>query len=1007
MSLILLEPTDDLLAVIADRLAGEGADFSSNIVIFPEHRPGHYLRRHLARQVGQSLIPPQIFTLDDFVNQLYFELKGGRDHYLNDLDAVAWLFEIHQQAASPLGGSNFKTLDRFLPWGLKLLAELETLKKAAVPPEKIREFDQLIDLNLSLHSQEHFYSLSYIYEEFYKLLEARQASTLGRRFEEVKAGLPVEQLRKKRRIIVAGFFSLLELERQIIQQLLQLENCDLVLIKGKGLSELGEKLGFPREEVSTWEEVSPASTEIEFYLSPDTHGQIFALNRVLQEKFNREGEFRPSEKQVIVLPAVETLFPLYQFTLARWREKDFNISLGYPLSRTPLYSFFDKLFELIQNVDEADRFYIPDYLRFVLHPYIKNIFFPQTERTDLTRIMFHTLEEEFLQQKNRPFWRLEEIESDPEVRKRLLARFRDLTEVGEPLVCLEHLKQIHDQTIRTFLEIDSVGDFAQKIISLVEFIYQASTASQHLFFHRYAEAMVSRLEALAASQLAPLSFETRSGYFNLFRNLIAETRVPFPGTPLRGLQVLGFWETRCLRFEEVYFLDLNEDILPGTTKVNFLIPFHLRQQLNLPTYEDIEKRTEYYFRVLLNGARRACLFFVENSEKEKSRLVEKLIWERQEKEKIPEAASLLASVRYQVELKPREPRVIPKTEEVVAWLRQHHYSASSLDLYLKCPVRFYYAYVLNLQEKEEIAEAMERKEVGTLVHQILEDYFQPYLQQPLRREELLDFNRLEKVIDQVFKTTFGRSLSGSALLMYHQVSRHLKDFILHYQLPWLEKLPGQAAPVILSLEKTLEVRRAVNGHEFRLVARIDRLEKRGDNFYVLDYKSSANENYYRINFKKLSFSERSTWAETIGSLQLPLYVLLTAQLNRLPLERVDGRLLFLGKNRITPEIEYSTLAEEKEARLAQLELMGRIIDELLLEIINPAVPFAEEVELPVNSGTRREGPPPASLAGTAKSTNQSPSVSLPTSAAGLKTRRVRLAAKDACRFCPFTDLCGR
>lgn len=1007
MSLILLEPTDDLLAVIADRLVGEGADFSANIVIFPEHRPGHYLRRHLARQVGRSLIPPQIFTLDDFVNQLYFELKGGRDHYLNDLDAVAWLFEIHQRAASPLGGANFQTLDRFLPWGLKLLAELETLKKAAVPPEKIREFDQLIDLNLSPYSQEHFYSLSYIYEEFYQLLEARQASTLGRRLEEVRSHFPLERLGRQGRIVVAGFFSLLELERQIIQQLLQLENCDLVLIKGKGLSELGEKLGFSQEEVSAWEEVSPAATKIEFYLSPDSHGQIFALNRVLQEKFDREGKSRPSEKQVIVLPAVETLFPLYQFTLARWSEKDFNISLGYPLSRTPLYSFFDKLFELLQNVDEADRFYIPDYLRFVLHPYIKNIFFPQTERTDLTRIMFHTLEEEFLQQKNRPFWRLEEIESDPEVRQRLLARFRDLPEVGEPLVCLEHLKHIHDQTIRTFLEINSIGDFAQKIISLIEFIYQASTAAQHLFFHRYAEAMVSRLEDLAASQLAPLRFDTRSGYFNLFRNLIAETRVPFPGTPLRGLQVLGFWETRCLRFDEVYFLDLNEDVLPGTSRIDFLIPFPLRQQLNLPTYEDIEKRTEYYFRVLLNGARRACLFFVENSEKEKSRLVEKLIWERQEKEKIPEASSLLASVRYQVELKPREPRVIPKTQEVVEFLRRHHYSASSLDLYLKCPVRFYYAYVLNLQEKEEIAEAMERKEIGTLVHEILEEYFQPYLQQPLRREGLLDFKRLEKVVEQVFQSTFGRSLSGSALLMYHQVNRHLKDFILHYQLPLLDKLPNQAAPVILSLEKTLELKQAVDGHEFRLVARVDRLEKRGENFYVLDYKTSANESYYRINFKKLSFSERSTWAEAIGSLQLPLYVLLTAQLHRLPLERVEGRLLFLGKNRITPDIEYSALAEDKEERLAQLELMGRIINELLLEIINPALPFAEEVELPVHGGARGEGPPSASSAGNEKSPYQSLPNSRPPSTGGLKTRRVRLAAKDACRFCPFTDLCGR
>jgi inactivated superfamily I helicase len=56
--------------------------------------------------------------------------------------------------------------------------------------------------------------------------------------------------------------------------------------------------------------------------------------------------------------------------------------------------------------------------------------------------------------------------------------------------------------------------------------------------------------------------------------LFSEARVRFPGTPLRGLQVLGFWETRCLQFDDVYFLDLNDDVLPGLAKLTrfFLRP---------------------------------------------------------------------------------------------------------------------------------------------------------------------------------------------------------------------------------------------------------------------------------------------------------------------------------------------------------------------------------------------------------------------------------------------------
>ncbi len=978
MKVILLEPQDDLISVIASRLMKAETGYSSNIVIFPEYRPGFYLRRFLAAQEKKSFVPPQIYTLDELVNQLYRQIKGRADHFLSDLDAVALLFDLHRQSRSPLGGESFQTLDRFLPWGIKIFAELETLKKATVPPEKIAEIDLLIDEKLSTESHLHFQSLSTIYRQFYEQLEKRKASTLASRYEKVIQHFPFEEFGEGERVIIAGFFSLQELERQVINLLGEKENCDLILIKGKGLGELGLQLGFPAEEAVAWEETKPSSPSLQFYLSPDTHGQIFALNGLLKDKLKRCERKMLPQKLVVVLPAVETLFPLYQFILSPLEENDFNISLGYPLSRTPLFSFFDKLFDLLQNADEEGRLYLPDYLRFVLHPYVKNIFFPEPRRADLTRIMFHTLEEEFLHQKNRSFWRLEEIENDPAIQKRLLARFSTLAEVKEPAICLEHLKNIHNQTIRLFLRIESIEEFGRKIISLIEFIYHSTTARQHFFFHRYAEAMVTRLEELGRSQLSQFQFEQNFGYFNLFRNLMTEARVPFPGTPLQGLQILGFWETRGLKFEEVFFLDLNEDVLPGTSKIDFLIPLALRKQLGLPTYEDIEKKVEYYFNLLINGARQAHLFFVENSEKEKSRLVEKLIWKKQKKEKIPDASTLLRSVRYQISLKPRKGRCIPKTQEIVDFFRNFRFSASSLDLYLNCPLKFYYAYALNLREKEEISEAMEPRDVGLLVHRILENYYQPYLNQPLTLAGL-DLNRLERITSSVFREIFGPTLSGNALLMYHQVLRHLKDFILRYQEPIIRNHRPENPVTIIGLEKEIEGDWLVPDHRFAFVARVDRLEMRGKKLYLLDYKTAASEANYSINFKKLNLEDRSSWPEAIHSLQIPLYVFIASQAFRRPPHEIEGKLLFLGKNRIDPSIEYSTLAEDGEGREFQLKTIAEVINRLLVEIINPQIPFAEEMRLP----------------GAEEKKDSS------------RTKIVRLAARKACEYCSFLDLCGR
>ena len=59
---------------------------------------------------------------------------------------------------------------------------------------------------------------------------------------------------------------------------------------------------------------------------------------------------------------------------------------------------------------------------------------------------------------------------------------------------------------------------------------------------------------------------------------------PFVGTPLRGVQVLGFLETRNIPFDRVFFLDVNEGIVPDATREEFFLPFKARQTLGLPTY---------------------------------------------------------------------------------------------------------------------------------------------------------------------------------------------------------------------------------------------------------------------------------------------------------------------------------------------------------------------------------------------------------------------------------------
>lgn len=941
MKIRLLAPETNLIEVIANEILPFAPDFTSIMIVFPEKRPGYYLRKLLAEHLDQGFLPPRCFSLDDFVDHIYGEKLLRQKKKLIPLEAVGLLYEIHQKSPAPLGGQAFLSFDYFFSLGLKLYQALEELKHGQVKPEDLRQADALIQLNLPEETASRLQSLSYFYENFYKVIEHRGFSTPASRLDFILKNFSVPLFPEKR-IILGGFFSLTRSEAELIQKLLSLSQTELYIMAARGLEHLEKILGVPLKINELYSDLKELKikADLKFCMAPDAHGEILALNREIEKKIKNPWEL--NEKQVIVLPAAETLFPLYHQTLSSLPAESFNISLGFPLSRTPLYSFFDCLFNLIQTKDEENRFYLPEYLRFVLHPYTKNIYFPVfPRRSDFTRILFHFIEETFSREHGSLFWSLEEIEKNPELGRALIQYVANDPEAPEDKIFLNHLHQIHEQTILPFLEINNLGDFAQKIIRLADFLAQESTASLHTFFEPYFQAFIELFEAMGKSIIRSLRFDLISSYFIFFRKIISEATVPFPGTPLRGLQILGFWETRCLPFEEVYMLDMNEEVIPASRKIDSILPYSVRKAFGLPTYEDLEKRVEYYFDLLIKTAKKVCFYFIENSEKEKSRLVERLIWEKQKRENQSDPLSLIHRVRYQVALSSPSPKSIRKSEAIMTALSHFSFSASALDNYLQCPLKFYYGFLLKLEEKEELAEPVEKKTIGILVHRILEEYFKPWKGRNLRPDFLCE-DSLKKVIEKEFGTAFGHSLRGSTYLIRRQVERHLLDFLRHYQLPIIEEFFQEKKPYLLvDLEKQVEGKMEIDSFTFNLSIKIDRVEKRDKDIFIIDYKTSAQDKNYKINWKKLDFDSRPTWTEAINSLQLPFYTFVWSNQQNHKLEEIRAILLLLGKNVIDRNgIEYSPFEEDKESRQEQLELIFNIIKSLLVEIINPEVPFS-------------------------------------------------------------------
>ena len=658
-----------------------------------------------------------------------------------------------------------------------------------------------------------------------------------------------------------------------------------------------------------------AQPRINLVQSPDGHGQVFALNALLDA---------PDARTVVVLPSADTLFPVQRLCLSRLDREDYNISLGYPLVRTPVYGFLNDLMELVSTM-EGERVYVPRYLTFMLHPYTKNALFHGS--ASATRVLMHSLEESLSGSRARLFAALAAIEEDMDVFEQAAL---SIASDGTPATAQElrgHLQAIHAETIGRLRSFTSVKDFAERCIQCLSWVHDRTTAQDHPFFSPFAQSFIETLETISRSLMHDTSFQDPRSYFTLLRKYLESRYQRFPGTPLRGLQVLGSLETRNLTFDRVFVMDAVEGIFPQGGAEDSLLPLAVRRSLGLSTPADQESMEKYYFSLLANGAKELTVFFRDNGEKEKSRFVEQLLWQQQVRDRTVDSRPYVRAIQYRITLENTPPADIPKTEEVARQLRARAFSASALDAYLRCPLSFYYSRVLGLSRREEVTGEYEKADIGTLVHAVLARFFRPVVGRQMEPTDL-DPARMESIVDAQFVSAYGGAEAGAGRLLHAQILAHMKQFLTDYMGPLLQ----DSSVTMIAVEESMS--REWEG--FTLAGRLDAVQRRGSDTVVIDYKTGHDARSNAINFKKLDPARRETWSTAIGSLQLPVYLLLREKADQA--EAARAMFLLLGRVRLNRGMELPLFADQEQAA-RELPRLHAVIRSLLQEIVSPDVPF--------------------------------------------------------------------
>ncbi len=923
-------------------IALRNGNLADAVFIFPHQRPEQYITHHLQHHphVQRPLILPKCYTISTLFSHLRQALVAKTAWDIGLLDKVGLLLECVREDAATLQENEtnhfLQNAELFFPWGVRLAALFEECFTHKSYPDDFL----YIESEVSPFAAKLLGRLAALFNLYTTGLNEHNWTTQGydalQVAEQLEAGEEIPQrFFANKQIYIAGFHALTTTENILFHHLWRNHNAHVIVHADQNLAtnkashwscapivqwakEWHTQCDLCQQDLLCMHDSAQTVSDeystilphkIQYYQGFDLHSQLEVIQQLLTPKNATATNESPtnecnqscySASTAIVLPDSGLLMPV----LHHLPQVDTNVSMGYPLSRSPLFLLLETIFSL-QERKKGDGYYWQDLITLVRHPYIKMLEPAQQEiKETANNVTFPAPENNSLR---RELQRFEHVVRNAD------KKFPVPLHVWEQVFGLLHQEEmpaqnvlllidaIMNSTLKAFETPRTPKQLAQALEALCSMLLMHGSHLWERFpidaecLHRL---MQSTIPELMHSSLSHEVFPIEA-LISMARQLLQAERVPFEANPLVGLQVMGMLETRLLTVETLIIADTTEDYLPGTTLGNPLLPDPLRPLLGLPSLHTREQVSASHFFRMIHGAKNVHLLWQEgmdtgtaDQKKQKSRFVEELIWQQEKQQQrlmdykgkeenftpLQAALSPTATKRLQVD-------ITPATAAFIQQQVCRHVSPTLLDAYLQCPVRFYYERILNFSPTETVTEGDDPKSIGNVLHKALEKFYEPRLNQlffvtpenhPALLAELLDC-----VISVPAYQELANSLPADALSMFKQAATiRLNDY-----------LANQQPTMVIGLETKLTHSLDISGTNYLLVGNIDRIDLRDNSVVILDYKTGNQKNTAVDFWHDISLWTRIVeWQPTvpaqenvlllenirknIGSIQLPFYLAL-------------------------------------------------------------------------------------------------------------------------------------
>jgi CRISPR/Cas system-associated exonuclease Cas4 (RecB family) len=834
------------LKLVADDLFKEfGKEISNINLVFPNRRASLFFNKYLTELIEEPIWQPSVITISD----LMYRISG-----LNQVDPVSLIIKLYDIYSKQLHSQ--ETFDSFYFWGEVMLADFDQIDKYRVDSDKlftnivdIKEIDErfggfspeqlealkaylgvMTDSTDSIIKDRYlsiWRVLGSIYKEFRSQLNAE-----GLCYEGLAYSIAASKLDSRSGFQLDGTYAFIGFNA--------LNECEKSLLRylkksGKALfywdydifytqSDVHEAALFLRDNLNEFPN-KLSSTHFNNFGTDSTIYLISAPSGVTQAKLIPQivEQLRVITPELnintaIILPEEHLLLPVISALPENIGE--LNITMGYPLKETAAYNLAEFLIKLHVNArsDEEGsvRFYHKDVLSVLNHPYLQIV-----DSNGCTAIIKRINTENII--------------------------FVDSNVLnGSPAFQVIFVKQSSGNGIVKYL-----AEVSRMLAGLINQSAEKSTFNGRIELE-YIYALytnLTRLGDVIDQNGIDLSIKI---FRQLFRKALLQVRVSFSGEPLSGLQVMGFLETRTLDFENIIMLSVNDDVLPGNHhRPSFITP-SLRFAYRLPDYSHQDAMYAYYFYRLLQRSKQVYLVFRNRAEGlasgELSRFVLQLLMESGKKiERI--------DVKFDLGIASPSEISIDKQEGVISKLNRYltssegskYLSPSAFTAYLNCPLQFYYRYIADIREPDEVAEEVDLPGFGKILHAVMELVYSSIGKDNIDRVDLDQFVKnplkLEQLIDSAYTTVYLKtekenirlSLAGRNLLVLDQIKYSINKMLKTD----IKRTPFRIIKQEETVSATIEFAANGKAHRLRIGGIVDRLDTDGNTIRVVDYKTGS------------------------------------------------------------------------------------------------------------------------------------------------------------------------